>query len=307
MSEPARQSGAYRILVVDDDSMHRDTLEDYLRLAGYDTAQAENGEVALELINFYEPDLVLLDVNMPVMDGYATLRKLRADKRFRDVPVLLLSSADRTNMKVKGFELGADDYVTKPFERTELLARVRAGLRRAARYQNLGAAMVGDLQDFGIDGLLQTLHLGMRGARVRFPDVDAEIETRHGVMSDCRFRKFEGHEALIRILLQKQGRFSVDFEDGEPRTDGSRPSLDHALVDAMVALDEARLMISRVGAQDLLLDLQREETGIPALEAMRKSFPIRLGELVVAMPGELRSNASTVASAFQRGLLFVIE
>lgn len=307
MSQPSRTSGVYRVLVVDDDPIHRDTLVDYLALAGYEARQADNGMAALELMASFEPDLLLMDVNMPVLDGYETLKRVRSDWRFRHLPVLLVSASDRTNLKVKGLELGADDYITKPFERAELLARVRAGLRRALRYQKLEGAMVGSLQEVGIDGLLQTLHLGMRAARVKLPDVDAEIETRQGALLGCRFRKFEGADALSRIMLQPHGRFVVDFVQEEPSADRSRLSIDHALVDALVAMDEVKLVLARVGSSETVLDIVAQDTGSAGLEAMRKAFPIRLGDLVVAMAGDVKANAEAIASAFDQRLIRTVE
>jgi two-component system KDP operon response regulator KdpE len=90
---------------------------------------ATDGEQGLALVETERPDLVLLDITMPGLDGYETLRRLRA---FSDVPVILLTARDGTLDKVKGLELGADDYVTKPFDHLELLARVKALLRRLA-------------------------------------------------------------------------------------------------------------------------------------------------------------------------------
>ena len=98
---------------------------------------AANGEAGLDLIEQEQPDLVLLDVMMPVMDGYETLRRIRA---FSDVPVIMLTAKDGVLDKVKGLELGADDYITKPFDHLELLARVNALLRRLAMPQPKSAS-----------------------------------------------------------------------------------------------------------------------------------------------------------------------
>jgi two-component system KDP operon response regulator KdpE len=92
-----------------------------------DVLGASDGEAALDLIEREHPDLVLLDIAMPEMDGFETLRRIR---EFSDVPVIMLTARDSVVDKVKGLELGADDYVTKPFDHLELLARVKAVLRR---------------------------------------------------------------------------------------------------------------------------------------------------------------------------------
>ena len=117
------------ILVADDDPHIRQLLVFALAKAGLDTLEAEDGEEALARVEAHRPDLVVLDINMPRMDGIETCRRLRAAS---DVPILFLSSRDDEIDRVLGIELGADDYVTKPFSPREVVARVMAILRRIA-------------------------------------------------------------------------------------------------------------------------------------------------------------------------------
>tara|TARA_Y100000815_G_scaffold13559_1_gene11925 strand:+ start:1492 stop:2193 length:702 start_codon:yes stop_codon:yes gene_type:complete len=117
------------VLVVDDDSHIRQLLVFALAKAGFDTIEAEDGEAALALAESATPHLVVLDINMPRMDGLEVCRRLRAAS---DVPVLFLSSRDEEIDRVLGIELGADDYVVKPFSPREVVARITAILRRAA-------------------------------------------------------------------------------------------------------------------------------------------------------------------------------
>ena len=118
---------ATTILVVDDQPSVRTLLADYLTAAGYRVTVAENGRAALDAVRAEPPDLVLLDIMMPQMDGYEFLRVFRKDHR---TPVILLTARLAETDKVVGLELGADDYVTKPFGMRELVARIRAVLRR---------------------------------------------------------------------------------------------------------------------------------------------------------------------------------
>lgn len=118
-----------KILVVDDapEVIEAVTVSFNLQWRETDVIGADVGEAALDLVEQERPDVVLLDIAMPGMDGFQVLRELRA---FSDVPVIMLTARDDVLDKVKGLELGADDYVTKPFDHLELLARVKALLRR---------------------------------------------------------------------------------------------------------------------------------------------------------------------------------
>jgi DNA-binding response OmpR family regulator len=118
-----------RILVVDDETNLRHTVGYALRREGYEVASAEDGEKGLALFRSSRPDLVVLDVMLPRMDGLAVCRAIRRES---DVPVIMLTARDTELDTVVGLEVGADDYLTKPFSMVELVARIRAMLRRAA-------------------------------------------------------------------------------------------------------------------------------------------------------------------------------
>jgi len=118
------------ILIVDDDPHIREVLTFALGKAGMETREAEDGEDALAAVEKWNPDLVVLDINMPRLDGIEVCRRLRAKG---DVPVLFLSSRDDEIDRVVGLELGADDYVVKPFSPREVVARVNAILKRGGR------------------------------------------------------------------------------------------------------------------------------------------------------------------------------
>jgi putative two-component system response regulator len=117
-----------RILAVDDTAASLKLLSDLLRNEGYDVRSAINGELALRSAAINPPELVLLDIRMPEMDGFEVCRRLKADPITAQVPVIFVSALTDTDEKLHGFELGAVDFVTKPFQREELLARVRVHL-----------------------------------------------------------------------------------------------------------------------------------------------------------------------------------
>lgn len=131
-----------KLLVVEDEPKLAQSLLGSLERAGYTVDLALDGEAALDYAGIYEYDLVLLDVMLPKLDGFHVLRRLR-DARFR-APILMLTAREDTRSKVRGLDLGADDYVAKPFELEELLARIRALLRRDASDRS-ALLRIGDL------------------------------------------------------------------------------------------------------------------------------------------------------------------
>jgi DNA-binding response OmpR family regulator len=120
-------SRAPRVLVVEDDEDIAQALQRSLRMEGYEVRTAADGHAALEQGHAFAPDLVILDLGLPKIDGLEVARELRADD---DVPILILTARDALESRVEGLDAGADDYLVKPFERQELLARMRALLRR---------------------------------------------------------------------------------------------------------------------------------------------------------------------------------
>ena len=168
------------MLVVDDEPYIADLLSTGLRFVGFDVRTAGSGLEALTAVREWKPDLLVLDVMMPDVDGFEVTRRLRADGR--ETPVLFLTARDAVEDKVAGLTLGGDDYVTKPFSLEEIVARVRALLRRQA------SAMPVD------DGLL------------RYDDVvldeDAHEVTRAGVALELTPTEF----SLLRYLMLNSGR-----------------------------------------------------------------------------------------------------
>lgn len=116
-----------RVLIVEDDEEIAQVLQRSLRMEGYETRIASDGELALDMAADYIPDLVVLDLGLPKLDGMEVARRIR---KSGDVPILMLTARDAIESRVDGLDAGADDYLVKPFERQELLARIRALLRR---------------------------------------------------------------------------------------------------------------------------------------------------------------------------------
>ena len=169
-----------QVLVVDDEPYIADLLSTGLSFVGFDVRTAPGGQEALTLVRDWRPDVLVLDVMMPGVDGFEVTRRLRAEGRA--VPVLFLTAKDSVEDKVTGLTIGGDDYVTKPFSLEEVVARVRALLRRAGQ------------QELVDDG------------RLRYADVvlddDAHEVTRDGQLIELTPTEF----SLLRFLMLNSGR-----------------------------------------------------------------------------------------------------
>lgn len=169
-----------KILIAEDESAIAEIIAYNLSNEGYETAMAKDGVACLETFDTWAPDLVLLDVMMPRMDGFETLREIRKKSR---VPVIMLTAKDSEGDRIRGLELGADDYVVKPFSMGELIARVKANFRR---------------QDFENEGYLPDEVI--EEADLNIDPVKYEV-TKRGKVIDLTLREFE----LLKYLAQSPG------------------------------------------------------------------------------------------------------
>ena len=179
--EPTNPSSIPIILVADDEPVNRELIKRRLEREGYHVLTARNGSEAVEQARASLPDLVILDVMMPEMDGMDACRLLKESEATHDIPVIFLSARDETEMKVSGLELGADDYISKPFEAEELIARVHVAIRlkrerdqlrtsveeasmRAERAQEraMTDALTGILNRYGLQHVLAREHAEAR-------------------------------------------------------------------------------------------------------------------------------------------------
>ena len=169
-----------KILITEDEAAIAEIIAYNLSNEGYETATAKDGVECLETFDSWAPDLVLLDVMMPRMNGFETLREIRKKSR---VPVIMLTAKDAEGDRIRGLELGADDYVVKPFSMGELIARVKANFRR---------------QDFENEGYLPDEVI--EEADLNIEPVKYEV-TKRGKVVDLTLREFE----LLKYLAQSPG------------------------------------------------------------------------------------------------------
>ena len=157
-----------KILIVEDETNIADLINLYLKKEGYETMVANDGGKALELYRLFRPDLVLLDIMLPVLDGWSVCAKIRETDA---TPIIMLTAKGETIDKVSGLEMGADDYIVKPFEMKELLARVHAVLRRTGGDEAKAKRLTYD----GLVIDLDSYELEVMGHRVDTPPKELEL------------------------------------------------------------------------------------------------------------------------------------
>ena len=158
------------VLIVEDDHNIAELLQMYLEKEGYKVLQAYDGGQGLELFRSKNPDLVLLDIMMPVMDGYELCRIIRAESK---TPVIMLTAKGETDDKVDGLKAGADDYITKPFQMREVLARIEAVLRRADCAPTAKNTRRLSFENMTID--MDSFELTINGKKVDTPPKEMEL------------------------------------------------------------------------------------------------------------------------------------
>jgi DNA-binding response OmpR family regulator len=180
------------ILVVDDEPKIIQIARDYLEHAGFSALEARDGRTALAVVRAEKPDLVILDLGLPDMDGLDVCRAVRKDS---NVPIIMLTARDQDADKVSGLELGADDYVTKPFSPKELVARVRAVLRRLDADAEAGAEV---LRAAGLELDLPRMRLIFTRAQL--------LDALHGVAFESYERAIDAHVKNIRRKIEPNPR-----------------------------------------------------------------------------------------------------
>jgi DNA-binding response OmpR family regulator len=211
---------AKTILVVDDKASVRTLVRDYLAQEGFGVVTAENGREALYAARHEKPDLILLDIMMPEMGGYEFLRAYRKE---RNTPVILLTARIEESDKVLGLELGADDYVTKPFGMRELVARIRAVLRRAG--QGGPTDEVLRAAEVVLDKGSRTVQVGGRPARLTPSEFDllavlmaapGRVISRPALLDLLQGNAFDGVERTVDVHIRNL-RTKIEPDPSHPR------------------------------------------------------------------------------------------
>ncbi|WP_028559575.1 response regulator transcription factor [Paenibacillus pinihumi] len=195
-----------KILVVDDDEDIRELIRIYLAGEGYSVTEASDGVEAMEIISNVQADLVILDIMMPHMDGWELCERLRQD--YPEMPMLMLSAKGETQDKLRGFRLGTDDYMVKPFDPLELVMRVKALLKRyriqASMKVQLGQVVL-DKQRYEVEwnGRMITLPLKEFDLLFKLGSAPGKIFTRNQLIDQIWGADFDGNDRTVDVHIKR--------------------------------------------------------------------------------------------------------
>ena len=266
-----------QLLLVDSDTRNLRLLEVSLRKAGMAVTTAVNGQDALEKAAQVKPDLVLSDTMMPVLDGWELCARLKGDPRFRDVPFVFLSAKRAVEDKLRGLELGVDDYLTKPIYVKEIVARVRMLLQKREREKlerrEPRSGFGGNLADLGIVDLVQTFEIGRKTGTLRCERRGRRgaIWFRDGRVIDAEMGPLAGEHAFYRLIEWSDGSFELEL-GGVDRAERIAVSAQGLLMEAMRRQDEWARLLESAPPLDAVLAVEATQLGeVP--EAARPLLP----------------------------------
>ena len=259
------------LLLVDADPRSLRVLEVSLRKAGYNLATASDGTTALSMIASSTPDLILSDTRLPGLDGFALVESVRRNPDWGSIPIMFLSSDPAVESKVRGLQLGVEDYLTKPIYIKEIVARINIALSRFEREnfargggrQSLSKTrFTGSLSDMGLVDLLQTIEISRKSGvlEVHAGPRTGMMTFRDGQILDAELGALHGERALYRILLFSEGDFEIDFRPVKTEQFIRIPT-QGLLMEGMRRLDEWGRLLEQIPPISSVMEINEEELG----------------------------------------------
>ncbi|HCF62050.1 MAG TPA: response regulator, partial [Myxococcales bacterium] len=253
------------LLLVDGDPKSLRVMEVSLKKAGFSVTTAVSGDDALQKVAISSPDLVISDTKMTGIDGYELCRRLKEDERFKNLPFIFLTAQKSVEHKLKGLELGVEDYLTKPIYIKEIVARVKILLskrekERMERERKEGKAFSGNLGDMGVVDLVQTFEMGRKTGtmRLKVGGKDARVFFRDGKLIDAELGRLKGENAFYRLLNANEGTFELEFGPHD-RDDRLQMSTQGLLMEGMRRIDEWGRMLEQLPPLSTVFEIDYQQ------------------------------------------------
>ena len=310
-----------KLLVVDADPRSLRVLEVSLKQAGYSVTTARDGEEAWTHLQQQIPDLVICDTRLPRVDGYALVRRLKGNPEVEHVPVVFLTSQKSVEDKIRGLELGVEDYLTKPIFVRELLARVNILFARRTHdafsdgrggFSTKRTQFAGSIRDMTVVDLIQTFEVSRKSGTVTLKSASttATLVFRDGKLIDAQAGVLAGEEAVYRMLIWRDAEFAVDFGpvDRTPTIEASTQSI---LLEGMRRIDEWGRIAEQLPALDVVYEVDTKllEERLPRvpdeLNGVLRLFDGKrsLWNIVDESPFDDLTTLTTMSKMFFDGLL----
>ena len=274
--------GKPNLLLVDGDARNLRVLEVSLRKAGYVVTTAVNGLDALEKVETAKPDLIISDTKLPELDGFMFCERLKHDPRWTSIPFIFLTNQRSIEDKIRGLELGVEEYLTKPIFVKEIVIRIKMLLQKRQREsltkRDVRTTFSGDLADMAVVDLIQTLELGRKSGIIHFTSDHGRrgaIYFRNGDIIDAEMGRLQGEAAVYRLLGWSEGKFEVEFKIVR-RNDVIQRSNQALLMEGMRRVDEWGRLLEQLPPLDTIFEVDYAE------------LADRLGEIPDEVNGILR-------------------
>ena len=305
------------LLLVDSDPRSLRVLEVSLRKAGYSVTTSADVDGALELTELTEPDMILADTRLPGKDGFALVAALKARPKWAEIPLVFLSSDPSVESRVRGLELGVEDYLTKPVYIREILTRVnlvmqrkeREGLSRTSKTRFAGA-----LADMGLVDLLQTIDVSRKSGVLQLTSngKNGSVYFQDGRVLDAELGDLSAEAAIYRFLLWNEGEFELDFREVR-REDKLGVSTQGLLMEGMRRLDEWSRLQEQLPSLGTVFDVNYDELShrlseIPdEINEVLKLFDGRrtLAQVIDQSRGDDLANLNSINKLYFEGFLIV--
>jgi DNA-binding response OmpR family regulator len=255
------------LLLVDGDVKSLRVLEVSLKKAGFNVTTAVSGIDALEKVDTSQPDLIISDTRMPEMDGFEFCARLKQNGDWGQIPFIFLTGQKSVEDKIKGLELGVEDYLTKPIYIKEILTRVRILLQKKQRAnleekrETKQTKFAGQLSDMAVVDLIQTIEVSRKSGVIHFTSPEGRrgaIYFRNGKVVDAELGRLQGEDAVYRLLIWADGEFEVEFKNVR-RKDVIELSSQGLLMEGMRRLDEWGRLLEQLPALDTVFEVDYKE------------------------------------------------
>ena len=257
---------SYRILIVEDEPGMIELLTVALEDEGYNISIANNGQQGLRKVEEESPDLIISDVMMPDMNGYDFCQQLRENPKTAAIPFIFLTAKKDVSDRVRGLNLGADDYISKPFHVVEVVARIKTLMMRVKRARPAAtpssamtteseAAFAGDLEKMSIGEVVQTITLTRKNGRLLVVNgaKRGEVYFQDAMVMYADVDRKKGEEAVYRLLSWKNGQFKFD-SGAMAKTRNLQKSAEGLLMEGMRRLDEYARLLDALPSRDAIFE-----------------------------------------------------